>query len=147
MVLLGHGQVVGEASRRLKPPQCSLLNTRLGWLLIFLVFLPAQQNSTSLGASSLSQGLSPFTLHNLFLFHLSPLGSLHIPFLLPFFSFPIYKLISSWTLSHCYLWKKHDHCFQHLIYCDWHFLPLQSPSICLFRSMEFLGHWGLFLQL
>lgn len=137
---------VGEASTRLKLSQCSLFNTRLRWLLIFLAIFTCPANFHIFGWL-LSPFVPTFTLYSSFSFHLSPPGSLQISFPLPFFSFPVYKLISSWALSHCYMWKKHDPCFQHLIYCYWHFISLQSPSICLFRSMEFLGHGGLFLQL
>lgn len=105
MVLLGRGQVVEKFSRRLKPPQGSLLNTRLGRLLIFLAILscPANFHIFEWLLSYHKVCLPAFTLYISFSFHLSPPGSLHICFPLPFFSFPIYKPISSCTLSHCYL--------------------------------------------
>lgn len=134
---------------RLESPWCSLLNTRFWWLLIFLVIFacPADFHIFGWLLPYHEVCLPAFTLYNLFSLHLSPPVSSRISFPLPFFSFPIFNLISSWTLSHCNLWKKHDHLSQHLICWDWRFLPLQSPSICLFRDMEFLGHWGCFLQL
>lgn len=125
-----------SALSALKPPRCPLLKTRLGWPFIFLVIFACPANFLHFWmASPLSHGLSP-CLHILLLAFISlfPPGSLYISF---FFS-----IVSSLPFIS---WFSHEHsaaticgrstmAASNVIYCDWHFLLFQSPSICLFRN-------------